>query len=144
MNLFKYTVFATVFIACYQFTGVRINSDNGVFLAATIVYIFAKLEEEFSETFVKVEKYFKRQFKRTDIKTRVYKSRTFPSKLRYAILKRDNFTCQSCGTHKDNLPKSVNLEIDHIKSYSRGGQTTYSNGQTLCSNCNKGKYHSEK
>lgn len=144
MSLLKYSVFAAILIFCFQFTGIKLGSEYGVLLTANIIFIFTILEERFTETFTRVEKWFKRKFKRTDLKKRVYKSRSFPPKLRYAIFKRDKYKCQSCGIHADNLPKKVNLEIDHIVSYSKGGKTTYSNGQTLCSNCNKGKYHAER
>lgn len=54
-------------------------------------------------------------------------------KLRWEILKRDDFKCVICGTND-------RLEIDHIIAVSQGGKTTTSNLQTLCFPCNRGKY----
>lgn len=59
-------------------------------------------------------------------------------RLRFHVLKRDNFSCVQCGASpaKD---QRVLLHIDHIKPYSKGGETEISNLQTLCQNCNLGK-----
>ena len=64
--------------------------------------------------------------------------RKIPDKLRYQVLKRDNFKCCACGASpaKDS---SVELHIDHIIPWSKGGETTLENLQTLCSKCNLGK-----
>lgn len=69
-------------------------------------------------------------------------SRTVSDKLRYQVLKRDNFKCCACGASpaKDS---SVELHIDHIIPWSKGGETTLENLQTLCSKCNLGKGDSE-
>ncbi len=64
--------------------------------------------------------------------------RDIPVSLRYQILKRDNFRCVSCGASPAKDP-SVELHIDHIIPWSKGGETTADNLQTLCSKCNLGK-----
>ncbi len=53
-------------------------------------------------------------------------------------MQRDRFTCRQCGASpaKDT---SVELHLDHILAWSKGGDTTYENLQTLCSKCNLGK-----
>ena len=79
-----------------------------------------------------------------DYEAKVYEQRTFPTTLRNYIFNRDNFTCKICNTHKDNLPDKINLEVDHITPWADGGETKLSNGQTICSDCNKGKHHSKK
>lgn len=63
-------------------------------------------------------------------------------RLRFKVLKRDNFTCVQCGASpaKD---QSVELHVDHIKPWSKGGETIYENLQTLCSKCNLGKSNLE-
>lgn len=63
-------------------------------------------------------------------------------RLRFQVLKRDNFTCVQCGASpaKD---QSVELHVDHIKPWSRGGETIYKNLQTLCLKCNLGKSNLE-
>ncbi len=59
-------------------------------------------------------------------------------RLRFKVMKRDNFSCVQCGSSpaKDI---SVELHIDHIQPWSLGGQTTLENLQTLCLKCNLGK-----
>lgn len=56
-------------------------------------------------------------------------------KLRFMILKRDNYTCQYCGSK----PPTVTLHIDHIIPVSKGGLTIEENLITACMNCNLGK-----
>lgn len=56
-------------------------------------------------------------------------------KLRYKILKRDNFMCVVCGRR----PPEVELCVDHIKPVSKGGNNIESNLRTLCTDCNLGK-----
>lgn len=58
--------------------------------------------------------------------------------MRYRILSRDNFRCVTCGASpaKD---VSVELHVDHIYAWSRGGQNVEENLRTLCSKCNLGK-----
>lgn len=55
-----------------------------------------------------------------------------PSKLRWDVYERDNFTCQVCGSRRY-------LSIDHIYPKSKGGKTTMENCQTLCQHCNSKK-----
>ena len=64
--------------------------------------------------------------------------RVIKDKLRYQVLKRDNFKCCACGASPAKDP-SVELHIDHILPYSKGGETILENLQTLCSRCNLGK-----
>ncbi len=59
-------------------------------------------------------------------------------KLRFRIMKRDNFKCQCCGRSPALDPKII-LHVDHITPWSKGGETTFENLKTLCSNCNIGK-----
>ena len=66
------------------------------------------------------------------------KSRSISDKLRYAVLKRDNFKCCACGASPAKDPV-VELHIDHILPWSKGGETKLENLQTLCSRCNIGK-----
>ena len=65
-------------------------------------------------------------------------SRIVSDKLRYQVLKRDNFKCCACGASPAKDP-SVELHIDHVIPWSKGGKTTLDNLQTLCSKCNLGK-----
>ena len=75
--------------------------------------------------------------------TNIKKStRAISDKLRYQVLKRDNFKCCACGASPAKDP-SVELHIDHISPWSKGGESTLENLQTLCSKCNIGKSDSE-
>ena len=65
-------------------------------------------------------------------------TRVISDKLRYQILKRDNFKCCACGASPAKDP-SIELHIDHIVPWSKGGETKPDNLQTLCSRCNLGK-----
>jgi hypothetical protein len=71
------------------------------------------------------------------IKENKYKRHGLTLKTRYAILKRDDFKCCSCGNKEY-------LEIDHIIPVSKGGKNEEENLQTLCYYCNRGKFESEK
>lgn len=59
-------------------------------------------------------------------------------RMRFKIMLRDNFKCCICGASpaKDS---SVELHIDHIIPWAKGGETVIENLQTLCSKCNYGK-----
>jgi 5-methylcytosine-specific restriction endonuclease McrA len=59
-------------------------------------------------------------------------------RLRFEVLKRDNFKCCACGASPAKDP-SVDLHIDHVIPWSKGGETVLDNLQTLCSACNIGK-----
>lgn len=59
-------------------------------------------------------------------------------RLRFLVMQRDNFKCCACGASPAKDP-SVELHIDHIIPWSKGGETVMDNLQTLCSKCNLGK-----
>lgn len=59
-------------------------------------------------------------------------------RLRFNVLKRDNFTCVQCGASPAKNP-DIELHIDHVIPWSKGGETVEENLQTLCSKCNLGK-----
>ncbi|GAB1376416.1 hypothetical protein MASR1M48_12640 [Lactococcus petauri] len=74
-----------------------------------------------------------------------YQKRTTRSinlKLRFRVLQRDSFKCCFCGASpaKDS---SIELHVDHILPWSKGGETVIDNLQTLCSKCNLGKSNLE-
>jgi hypothetical protein len=64
--------------------------------------------------------------------------RTPGLRLRMRVLKRDRFRCVLCGA-SPSARETVELEIDHILPWSKGGKTNAGNLQTLCSDCNRGK-----
>ena len=59
-------------------------------------------------------------------------------RLRFLVLQRDNFKCCNCGASPAKNP-AVELQVDHITPWAKGGETIVENLQTLCSTCNYGK-----
>ncbi len=59
-------------------------------------------------------------------------------RLRFLVMQRDKFGCRSCGASPAKNP-AVNLHVDHVIPWSKGGETILSNLQTLCEQCNIGK-----
>ncbi len=59
-------------------------------------------------------------------------------RMRFRVLKRDNFSCRACGASPALRP-GLSLHVDHIKAWSCGGETVDENLQTLCEGCNLGK-----
>lgn len=64
--------------------------------------------------------------------------KTIPLNIRWAVLKRDNYTCKKCG-RSPSKDHSVELEIDHIIPIAKRGPNDIENLQTLCHECNQGK-----
>ena len=60
-------------------------------------------------------------------------------KVRYLVLKQDNFRCRLCGTDA----RETTLEIDHILPVMKGGKNEMENLRTLCQACNRGKRFGE-
>jgi HNH endonuclease len=64
-----------------------------------------------------------------------YVSRHIPRPILIRVVRRDDSTCQVCGTHLlDN-----EIQIDHLIPYARGGPTTESNLRVICGECNNEK-----
>lgn len=61
--------------------------------------------------------------------------KTISAKLRFFILQRDSFTCQYCG----RKAPSVEIEVDHVYPFSKGGECTAENLIAACRDCNSGK-----
>lgn len=59
-------------------------------------------------------------------------------RMRFLVMKRDNFKCCMCGRSPATTP-GLELHIDHIVPWSKGGETVIDNLHTLCSDCNLGK-----
>lgn len=72
------------------------------------------------------------------------KRKSISDKKRLEVLKRDNFTCQSCSKSPALYPELqidavVKLEIDHFQPHSKNGSDDLENLHTLCIQCNRGK-----
>lgn len=61
--------------------------------------------------------------------------KTISKRLRFEIFKRDEFTCQYCGSS----PPGALLQLDHIIAVAEGGTDDTHNLTTACSDCNSGK-----
>lgn len=66
------------------------------------------------------------------------KRQSIPLKIRWEVLKRDNYTCKKCG-RSPSSDHTVKLEIDHKIPVAKNGQSDLENLQTLCWECNQGK-----
>jgi 5-methylcytosine-specific restriction endonuclease McrA len=67
-------------------------------------------------------------------KNKVKRYTSFSKKL---VWKRDDYTCWYCRrSHKQMLDEDLCITIDHIKPRSKGGQNTFDNTVTCCSECN--------
>ena len=55
------------------------------------------------------------------------------------LFARDDYTCQYCGRHRNELRGRQFLTRDHIVPRSRGGENTWENVVTSCSPCNNRK-----
>ena len=59
-------------------------------------------------------------------------------RLRFLVMRRDNFKCVRCG-RSPATDAGVELVIDHDIAWSKGGETDFDNLVTLCRPCNAGK-----
>ena len=73
-----------------------------------------------------------------DVKFTHKTSRDIGLRMRFLVMKRDDFKCCMCG-RSPATTHGLELHIDHIIPWSKGGETTIDNLQTLCSDCNLGK-----
>ncbi len=69
-----------------------------------------------------------------DEKERTERDKVTP-RLRWEILERDRFTCNSCGRSAPDVP----LHVDHKIPIALGGKSVLENLHTLCADCNLGK-----
>ncbi len=69
---------------------------------------------------------------------RVRSARGANYRLRFLVMRRDSFRCVQCGK-SPAIHAGVNLVIDHVNPWSKGGETVLENLQTLCQECNTGK-----
>jgi 5-methylcytosine-specific restriction endonuclease McrA len=59
-------------------------------------------------------------------------------RMKWRVLQRDRYTCCCCGA-SPALKLGVQLHVDHVIPWSKGGETVIENLQTLCESCNLGK-----
>jgi len=70
------------------------------------------------------------------------RKRDISEKMRLRILKRDFYRCVKCG-RSPATHRGIVLHIDHIIPFSKGGDNSFGNLQTLCNKCNLGKADDE-
>lgn len=105
-----------------------VNSDN-------INEESTKVENEIIELTTLDNRYIEDKSKEIKIKRT---SRSINLRLRFTVLKRDNFSCKKCGQAPAKDPNVI-LHVDHIIPWSKGGETIIENLETLCDRCNLGK-----
>lgn len=64
--------------------------------------------------------------------------REISDRQRFRILVRDGFRCRACGA-SPLIQAGVELHVDHILPWSKGGETTDENLESKCKQCNLGK-----
>jgi len=99
-----------------------------------IEYINQDKKEDEDELEIMVEPEPERQ---QGPKKRISK-REISHRLRFKILLRDGFTCKKCGRSPLKNP-GVELHVDHLVPWSKGGESIPENLETKCVQCNLGK-----
>jgi hypothetical protein len=64
--------------------------------------------------------------------------REITDRQRFRVLVRDGFKCMSCGA-SPLVERGIELHVDHILPWSKGGETIDENLGTKCKKCNLGK-----
>lgn len=75
---------------------------------------------------------------KTSPKSRHRTSRRINYRLRFLVMRRDNFKCRITGRSPATEPNVI-LEVDHIVPWDKGGETVMENLQTLAKEINIGK-----
>ena len=73
-----------------------------------------------------------------ELNTKHKTARTVNWRIRFIVMRRDNFKCKNCGRSPATDLRTI-LHVDHVKAWANGGETILENLQTLCSKCNIGK-----
>lgn len=106
---------------------------------------FRKALEKFVAYINKDENYSKTNLPKENVRKigKVHRTkRGINWRLRFLVMRRDNFKCKNCGRSPASDPLII-LHVDHIKPWASGGETIQENLQTLCSVCNIGKSNLE-
>lgn len=75
---------------------------------------------------------------KADPSTKHKTKRSINWRLRFIVMRRDNFKCKKCG-RAPAIDPTIILHVDHKQAWTNGGETVLENLQTLCSKCNIGK-----
>lgn len=105
-------------------------------LEAFVLYV-----NENNDSIITEEKNVEKEVSLIEKSSKIFRHKTTRNinwRLRFVVMKRDNFKCKKCG-RSPSADQTVVLHIDHMKPYSKGGETVLENLETLCSVCNLGK-----
>jgi hypothetical protein len=80
---------------------------------------------------------FLKEFYGPEILKDFKRTRYIPPAIRYKVMERDGKRCRTCG--RSSSSPGVELEVDHIIPFAKGGNNDLDNLQTLCKDCNRGK-----
>ena len=64
--------------------------------------------------------------------------RDIPLRTRFLVMKRDDFKCCMCG-RSPATTHGLEIQVDHIIPWAKGGESIMENLHTLCRDCNEGK-----
>ena len=64
--------------------------------------------------------------------------RDIPLRTRFLVMKRDDFKCCMCG-RSPATTHGLEIQVDHIIPWAKGGESIMENLYTLCRDCNEGK-----
>lgn len=116
----------------------EVKDDNNNIIGIYDYFNIENIKNVLSSLFFKFERVYIRLIESTAPAQNKKKERgKMTKKLRFKVLKRDNYKCVICGA----TSKTTTLEVDHIIPISKGGFTEMENLQTLCFNCNRGKFN---
>lgn len=118
------------------YTGTIYHKPKGGCEVAIGAWVNGVINYDSNDSYQPNKKISGKENQRSDVMHRT--KREVSLKQRFEILKRDNFKCCVCGASPAKDP-NIELHIDHIIPWSKGGETISENLQTLCSNCNIGK-----
>ena len=121
----------------------KISNESGIQISVRHIQRYLKqlgITRTYSEAFNLAIKKGRKSYKHL---SKPIKSSEFRKginlKVRYEILKRDNFRCVLCG----QTARNTLLVIDHIAAIVKGGSNDPNNLRVLCRECNHGKMISE-
>ena len=106
----------------------------GKALEVFVDYINNENDSESVNDFNKIDE----QISKVNVVIKHKTKREISERMRFRILLRDGFSCRKCG--KSPMKEiGVELYVDHILPWSKGGETVEENLETKCLKCNLGK-----
>ena len=122
-----------------KYSNVTYDTKFGKFSEALkkfVVWVNAEQPEQSQQVAAELERAVDQEMPIALTKRRT--RREISDRLRFRILVRDGFRCIACGASPLIQP-GVELHIDHILPWSKGGETLDENLECKCKQCNLGK-----